>query len=125
MSESVIYQFNNITRDLLSDMREIVGLSYYIKFNLITKINNTLPIKKFKLNVLKFKKYILEKNPEYFLNENIIKNELNNINDEDKEYYLNEYNYLRNIFLQIDDKSRDNLWDILIALTYLCENYHK
>lgn len=126
--KDIVVKFNNITKDLLSDMKHIIGNSYYYKFKLMIRINSTLPISKFNLNVLKFKKYIFEKNSEYFENDEIILNEINNskdISEEDKEYYLNEFYYLKNIYLNIDGTSRDNFWDILQVLVFLCENYHK
>lgn len=124
--KDIVVKFNNITRDLLNDMKNIIGKNYTNKFNLITKMNATLPISKFKLNVLKFKNYILEKNSNYFENENIIISEINSNIElfEDKEYYLNEYYNLRNIYMNIDDGSKENFWDILKVLIFLCENYH-
>lgn len=122
-SKEIVKKFNKITQELLYDMSPIVGSSYHKKFKLIIKCNSILPIKKFKVNVLKFKKYIVEKNPEYFLNENIIMEEIKDYND--KDYYLNEYYYLKNIYSNIDDNSKDNFWDILHVLVYLCETYHK
>jgi hypothetical protein len=121
-SKEIVKKFNKITQELLYDMSPIVGQKYHYKFKLIIKCNSILPIKKFKVNVLKFKKYIIEKNPAYFLDENLIIEEIKDLND--REYYLNEYNYLKNIYLNIDDNSKDNFWDILHALTYLCETYH-
>ena len=124
--KDIVVKFNNITRDLLNDMKNIIGKNYTYKFNLITTINPTLPISKFKLNVLKFKKYILEKNGNYFEDENIIISEINSNIElfDDKEYYLNEYYNLRNIYMNIDDESKENFWDILKVLIFLCEDYH-
>ena len=126
--KDIVIKFNNITRNLLSDMKHIIGNSYYTKFNLIIRINSTYPITKFKLNVLKFKKYIFEKNSEYFENDIIVLNEINNCSDivsqGDKEYYLNEFYYLKNIYENIDYQSKENFWDILQVLIFLCENYH-
>ena len=124
LQKEIIKKFNDITKDLLNDMKGIIGSSYSFKFNMISRVNSSLPIQKFNVNVLKFKKYILEKNPEYFTNESIIINELKDFSDNEKEYYMNEYYYLKNIYENIDNQSKDNLWDILIVLTYLCENYH-
>ena len=58
--------------------------------------------------------------------DNIITNEINNsdFSESDKEYYLNEFYYLKNIYKNIDGESRDNFWDILQVLVLLCENYH-
>ena len=124
--KDIVVKFNKITKDLLDDMKNIIGKNYINQFNLIIRMNSTLPISKFKLNVLKFKNYIFDKNSEYFENENIIINFINN-NEElikEKEYYLNEYYNLKNIYININDESKDNFWDILKVLIYLCENYH-
>ena len=125
LQKEIIKKFNDITKDLLNDMKDIIGSSYSFKFNMISRVNSSLPIQKFNVNVLKFKKYILEKNPEYFTNESIIINELKDFSDSEREYYMNEYYYLKNIYENIDNQSKENLWDILIVLTYLCESYHK
>ena len=124
--KDIVKRFNNITKDLLKDMNDILGDKYFTKFKLIIRMNSTLPINKFKLNVLKFKKYILDKDPNYFINDDIILNEINSDNSliSDKEYYLNEYYNLKNIYINIDDKSRENFWDILKVLIFLCESYH-
>jgi hypothetical protein len=124
--KDIVVKFNNITKNLLDDMKNIIGSKYASHFNLIIRMNSTLPISKFKLNVLKFKNYIFDKNSEYFENENIIINEINNDKEliKEKEYYLNEYYNLKNIYMNIDDESKDNFWDILKVLVYLCENYH-
>jgi hypothetical protein len=124
--KDIVVKFNNITKNLLDDMKNIIGNKYANHFNLIIRMNSTLPISKFKLNVLKFKNYIFDKNSEYFENENIIINEINNDKEliKEKEYYLNEYYNLKNIYMNIDNDSKDNFWDILKVLVYLCENYH-
>ena len=92
--KDIVCKFNEITRELLQDVSDIVGYSYLIKFNLIIKFNCSLPIQKFQLNVLKFKKIILNKNSEYFENDKIIMNELTNSNIEDIEYF-----YVKNIII--------------------------
>ena len=124
--KEIVNKFNKITGQLLNDMKDIIGGTYSQKFNLLIRVNSTFPINKFKINVMKFKPFILEKNPEYFSNENIILNEINSdpAYIEHKDYYMNEYYYLRNIYYRIDNKSRDNFCDILRVLVFLCESYH-
>lgn len=126
--KEIIKKFNNIVKNLLDDMIDVIGKNYLTKFKLITRINSSLPIKKFRLNVLKFKSYIVEKNQKYFEDDSIIKKELDNCpdieNDNEKEYYLNEYYSFRNIYYGINNDSKNNLWDILKVLIFLCESYH-
>lgn len=122
--KEIVKKFNNITAELLYDMTDVVGTSYYYKFKLLIRVNSVYPINKFKLNVIKFKDIILSKNANFFYNENIIKKQLDGFSGEDYEYYMNEYHYLRNIYNGIDEDSKDNLWDILKVLIFLCESYH-
>ena len=124
--KEIVKKFNKITEDLLNDMKNIIGNNYARKFNLLIRFNSTFPIKKFKMNVLKFKPFILNKDPEYFKNENIILQEINSEPEyiKDKDYYMNEYYYLRYIYSQIDNESKENFWDILKVLIFLCESYH-
>ena len=124
--KEIIKKFNNISTELLTDMKKIIGGSYLTKYKMMIRMNSTYPIKRFKMNVLKFKDFIIDKNPEYFKNENIILNVVEN-NEEyklEKEYYMNEYYSLRQIYNNIDDSSKENLWDILKVLIFLCESYH-
>ena len=124
--KDIVVKFNNITRNLLTEMKDIIGKNYTNHFNLIIRVNSTVPISKFKLNVLKFKDFIIKKNPEYFKNEKIILDIVENDKKykHEKEYYMNEYYSLRNIYNNIDDESKENFWDILRVLVFLCENYH-
>lgn len=124
--KEIVNKFNKIIGDLLNDMKNIIGNNYARKFNLLIRVNSSFPINKFKMNVLKFKPYILDKNPEYFNNENIILEEIYSQPEylKDKDYYMNEYYNLRNIYNKIDNESKNNFWDILKVLVFLCESYH-
>lgn len=125
MSKEIIKKFNDISIKLLTDMSSIIGSSYKTKYKIMSKVNSTFFIKKFNLTVLKFKNFIKSRNDNYFKDKKIILNELEigEYSNDDKEYYLEEYDYLSNIYNNIDEKSKDNFWDILNALVYLCEKY--
>lgn len=125
MSKEIIKKFNDISMKLLTDMSSIIGSSYKTKYKIMSKVNSTFFIKKFNLTVVKFKNYIKKRDSEYFYNKSIIIDELDNgeYNDEDRQFYIDEYEYLSNIYQSIDDNSKENFWDILNALVYLCEKY--
>lgn len=125
MSKEIIKKFNDISMKLLTDMSSIIGSSYKTKYRMMSKANSTFFIKKFNLTVVKFKNYIKKRDSKYFEDKNIIINELElgGYNDVDKQFYLDEYQYLSNIYHNIDDNSKENFWDILNALVYLCEKY--
>lgn len=125
MSKEIIKKFNDISMKLLTDMSSIIGSSYKTKYKIMSKVNSTFFIKKFNLTVVKFKNFIKKRDSEYFNDKSLIINELElgDYNDEDKQYYLDEYEYLSNIYHTIDENSKENFWDILNALVYLCEKY--
>lgn len=114
-------KFNTILKQLLEDTKSIVGSSYLFNFNIIIAFNNQLPIQKFCEYCLNYKDKIKSRDPTYFLNDKLYQDELSNLDD--KEYYLNEILNLKEIYLKIDDDSKNNLWDILEALIILAEKY--
>lgn len=126
IKKEIVKKFNKITIKLLDDMKDIIGSSYSRKLNIMLRINSSYGINKFKLNVLKFKKYIIERNPKYFEDENIILNEIEASEEykQDKDWYMNEYYSLKNIYNNIDEESKNNFWDILSVLIFLCDKYH-
>lgn len=115
-------KFNTILKQLLDDTKSIVGTTYLVNFNLVLMFNQELPIQTFCKYCLKYKEQILSKDPEYFLNTDLYERELSD--NDDKSYYLNEILNLKEIYTNIDDESRDNLWDILEALVVLSEKYN-
>ena len=125
MSKEIIKKFNEISMKLLTDMSSIIGSSYQRKYKMMSKVNSTFFIKKFNITVLKFKSYIKKRDENYFYNRDVIMNELEEgeYSDDDKQAFLEEYEYLSEIYNNIDGESKDNFWDILNALVYLCEKY--
>jgi|SaaInlStandDraft_7_1057024.scaffolds.fasta_scaffold01923_5 hypothetical protein len=124
----VSIKFNSIVKQLLEDTKKITGITYLFNFNIITTFNKELPIITFYKYCTKYKDQILSRNPDYFLNSNIFKDEVNNLKDKeetDKEYYLNEFLNIKKIYNAIDDASKDNLWDILEVLVILSDKYKK
>jgi hypothetical protein len=126
IKKDIVKKFNNITIGLLNDMKYIIGSAYSIKLTMMLRINSSYAINKFKLNVLKFKKYIIERDPKYFEDETIILNEIEASEEykKDKDWYMNEYYSLKNIYYNIDKNSKSNFWDILTVLIFLCDKYH-
>ena len=66
------------------------------------------------------KKDIIQENPEYFLNEDNIKKEL-----QGKDEYLSEIMRLKEIYININDESRKNLWKYLKAMVILSDEFIK
>lgn len=122
----IIKKFNAIILSLLEQVSPLVGTKYLGYFKNIMKINAPLPIKNFASIGLKYKTKIMEKDPDYFLDENIFTKGVDeNCDQENKEFYLNEILHLKTIYLTVDDESKENLWKISQALVLLSEEYLK
>mgnify|MGYP000420884603 FL=1 len=123
----IIKKFNSIIESLLTQVSPLIGTKYLMYFQKITKMNSLMPIKKFSVYALKSKKQILDKNPDYFLDENYYNKTINEIysKKENTDWYLSEILHLKTIYLAVDDESKDNIWDILHALVILSEDYIK
>lgn len=116
--KDIILQFNNILSSFLIQLSPSIGTTYNHKFEQIIKINISLPIERFLVNALPLRDKILNRDETYFNN---IENHNEQINKE--EVILNEILRLKNIYCNLDEQSKCNIWDIFQALLYLGEEY--
>lgn len=121
----IVKNFNNIMGNFLSQVAPLVGSHYHSKFNLIIRVNSLLPIKRFSEYALKHKQKIMEKDPDYFLNEDTYKTDVVEYYGDESEKYLNDILYLKQVYLNVDDDSKENIWSILQVLIHLTEEYIK
>ena len=113
---NIVKKFNIIAEDLLRQTAHLIGSTYLTKFKTVILFNSSVPIEKFKLNLLPYKNYIINKDTEFFMNSEI------NLSETNKKYY-NDMIDLKDIFSKIDNESKENIWEILQALIILCEAY--
>lgn len=118
MASEKIKQFNEILSSFLIQVSPLVGSTYHQQFQTIIKYNSILPIEQFLVHALPVRDKIMNRDESYF-NDN--SNHLEKIGD--NEYVLNEILRLQNIYSQIDDESRSNVWDIFQAMLILGEEY--
>lgn len=118
MASDKIKQFNEILSSFLIQISPLVGSTYHQQFQTIVKYNSILPIEQFLVHALPVRDKILSRDESYFNNTT---NHLEKIGD--NEYVLNEILRLQNIYCQIDDESRSNVWDIFQAMLILGEEY--
>jgi hypothetical protein len=114
----IVRNFNEILDSLLVQTSCIIGSSYRANFSTILRINILLPIKTFLKFALPHKDKILKKNEAFFLESDVPDN-LADIN----ENYMREILKLKNIFVQLDDVSKSNMWDIFQSLLVLAVEY--
>lgn len=137
-----IKDFNEIFSSLLIQISPHIGSSYHIQFDQIIKYNSLLPIEQFLVYALPRKDKILSRNEEYFTTitnvssvekfcenmvsskEEIIDKKVNNDNSKHVKA-MNEILRLQDIYINLDDTSKSNIWDIFQALLIIGEEYVK
>jgi hypothetical protein len=110
---NIIKEFNEISVDFLSQTAVLVGYSYLYKFKLMTRVNSIFAIDLFIQKVLPYKQQIMSKDESFFINKST-----------DMTDYMDDIIGIKQIYHTIDDKSKENIWEILLALVYLAEERH-
>ncbi len=110
----IIKQFNEISIDFLTQTSEIVGSSYLYKFKLMTKVNSIFAIDLFIQRVIPHRTKILERDETFFMNRTM---------DSDDPYadYMDDIIGIKKIYHTLDTDSKNNIWEIILALLYLAE----
>ncbi len=112
----IIKKFNDISIDFLSQTSKIVGTKYLFKFKLVTKINSVYAIDIFIRRILPHKEQIHTRDEQFFLEKT---------NDAEFNAYMNDITGIKTIYHTLDNNSKENIWEILLALVYLAEERHK
>ena len=118
MATEKIKQFNEILSSFLVQISPLVGTTYFSQFQMIIKYNSVLPIEQFLVYALPLRDKILTRDESYFNNNTNHKDTIGN-----NESTLNEILRLQNIYSQLDETSRSNVWDIFQAMLILGEEY--
>ena len=115
---TIIEQFNDIIKSLLLQLSHFIGVTYLHEFEKIIKYNSILPIEQFLVNVLPYRDKILDRDEAYFNNND------NYYEDLKKDSCtLLEILRLKNIYNNLDNKSKKNIWDFFQAMLYLGEEF--
>ena len=123
IKKQIILNFNEIILDLLKQTIDILGNSYLFYYKKMIKIDSLKPINTFIKYGLPYKHLVTSRDPTYFYDE---KNIINNMEDDDeRDYYFTEIVKLKSIYINVDDTSKKNLWEILDALILLSEKFIK
>ncbi len=105
----IINKFNEISIDFLNQTAPLTGYSYLYKFKMLTQFNSIYAIDAFIQNVLPYKHKIITRNESFFLNKSI------------ETSYIDDIIGIKQIYHKLDKQSKNNIWDIIIALIYLAE----
>ena len=115
---NIIKQFNCIVEDLLDQTTYLIGSKYLYNFKILIQFNSVLPIDKFTSGMLPYKQYIMNKDEDFFMSSEIEFDGYNNID-------YSDIIDLKKIFTNINEESKENIWEILQALIMLCEERSK
>jgi hypothetical protein len=108
----IIKKFNEISIDFLTQTTDLVGKTYLYKYKLMHKVNKIYAIDMFILKILPFKNRILDKDETFFINKDI---------DSDYSNYIEDFICMKQIYNKMDKESKENIWDIVLALVFLAE----
>ena len=126
MAAEKIKSFNMIIESFLSQTSELVGTTYYTYFKKVTKVNSLIAIENGIHFMLPHRNKIFNKDESYFNDDDALINELNSsklTNKYTSDQILNEIFRLKDIYYKLDNESKDNVWNILQALTQLMIEY--
>ena len=118
MSKEKVKDFNDILNSFLIQVSPIIGTTYHTYFENLIKYNSLLPIEQFLANCLPLRDQILKRDESFFYDE-----ERAQTNFGHDEYKMNEIFRLKNIYKDLDNESKSNVWDIFQALLILGEEY--
>jgi hypothetical protein len=107
----IIKEFNKISIDFLNQTSALTGPSYLYKFKLLTKVNSIFAIDMFIQKVLPFKNKILDRDESFFMTNDF----------ESNSDYIGDIIGIKNIYHTLDQSSKENIWEIILALVYLAE----
>ena len=110
MKPNIIAQFNDITFEFIKQTEQITGKYYSMNFKLLTTFNNLIPIEMYIKNILPYKEYIYKKDEKFFIKMNI-----NNTG------YFEDIIAIKNIYENLDKKTKNNIWEYIQALTILAD----
>lgn len=114
----MIKKFNNVLKSLLLQLSSIIGKKHYNNFCKIIKYNSIMPINYWSDNCLEFKDKIMKKDEGYFIQIDIKKEKF-------KKNDINEILKLKNIYNNVDEESKNNIWSYLQVLMVITEEYNK
>lgn len=114
-----IKSFNEILETFLQQLSPIVGTTYHYYFKQLIKVNSTMPIKAFLVEVTPYREKIFNKDESYFMD--IEENAADDrVNDDE---VLTEILRLKDIYSKLDDKSRSEVWNYFQALIVISDEY--
>ena len=121
----IIKNFNTTVSEFLEQLAPNIGIAYYHSFAVLIKVNCTEPILQFIKYIHHSEKpleeYISKRNEEYFENTDNHTEYISTI--ENSNLILMEILKAKDIYIKLNQESKDNFWDILQVLLFLSNEY--
>lgn len=126
MATEIIKSFNSIVESFLLQTSDIVGTTYLTYFRKVIKVNSLIAIENSILYLLPFKVKIFSKDETYFINEDNYIEKINETEVKKKfspDKIISEIFRLKDIYSELNEDSKENVWSILQALVQLTIEY--
>ena len=126
MATEKIKLFNTIVESFLLQTAELIGTTYVTSFKSITKANSLIAIENGIKFMLPHRDKIFVQDESYFSDDELLIDKLNTVPKPDiysSDEILNEIFRLKNIYYKLDSSSKEQVWNILKALTQLMIEY--
>ena len=111
-----VKDFNEVLCGFLIQLSPIIGSTYSSKVTNIIKYNAILPIEQFCCHALPVREKIINKDESYFIN-------VDNPKEVSDKNTINEILKLKDVYINLDNESKSNIWEIFQALLLLSEEY--
>lgn len=123
MTAQIIKDFNTMLECLIQQIAPFTKNSYHILFKNLVRANATIPIKTFNEYAIPLKNKIKQHDESFFINEDF-SSQVSTQDIMNNDDVIQEIFNLRNVWAQLDEDSKENLWQMVEGLLQLGETYY-
>lgn len=122
-------QLENLLNDLIALFPDNKNIKVYREKYLLAKgMNPQLVLLIFLKYIYPYKQYIVDKNEEFFLSDNLISSVSSNSDiqkesDSDTDYILTQALGMKKLWQMMEDREKEIMWQYFKVLAVLCERY--